>query len=217
MYYCYKLARERLSDYYSVVNVANIKEFLFSIGFNSEIVFSGCQHTDDEYVKKYCDSFPTKVRKSLSDGIHDYFSAFGDIGDEEYNLFCRLNNFNYHKYADALFPIYALNDGFLCWYIRRPFEDNVKFFNSNLEKVFELGLAFMKRAKDKFVDIYNILSDLYDKSLKGVFGRQWLYQAIYWEMLLKAGQTVFAAVKNVAEGMVTDLGNYYKKHLNMLG
>lgn len=207
MAYCYTLAHESAVQCYSMLNVANIKEFPFSIGLNSKIVFDGVRSVD-AYAEEYCNRFPLSVRERLKIGIAEYYASFGDIGEEEYRRFCRLNDFHYHGYAELSFPVYALNDGFLCWYIRRPFEDNIRFFNPCMKKVFEQGLEHMVQARVAFFDVYRILDTDGNAALQQAFARGWLYQSIYWTELLHCGKEVYSALENAKFGD----GKAVKKH-----
>ena len=210
MEYCYRLARENHADFYSVVNVGNIKEFVWSVGLNAETVFSGKSCPMEKYLQIYSQYFPAETKKDLCRGISDFFHSFGEIGDEEYKNFCKFNNFNYYEYSGLSFPVYALSDGFLCWYIRRPFEDNVKFFNPLMENVFKQGLENMKKAAKRFHKVYKTLCSRQAEQ-RDVFARQWLYQSLYWRELLYAGREIFIALKRVKFGKKLNRAAHYRR------
>lgn len=206
MEYCYRLARRERADYYSVLNVANVKEFTFSIGLNAKILWYGEAYSADRYLEEYCARYQS-CADGVKEGIKTYYSAFCDGGEAWYQEFCDLNNFHYHAYTGLPFPTFAINDGWLCWYIRRPFEDKVKFFDPALERSLIDGLARMERAYATFEEMKNGLA----KEAKESFCRGWLYQACYWKGLFSAGLEVFYAVQKVAKNSKLPIFEHYEK------
>ncbi len=202
MDYYYALARETQADGYSILNVANIKEFTFSIFINSSLTWCGPKANLSAIIRDYAQYY-TSNEISLCDGINGYFQSFVDMGEEWYEQWCGLNNFHYHKYEGLPFAPFALNDGWLCWFIKRPFEDKVKFFDANVGIQLSKALASMEKAEERLreISVYN--------GAKDAFRRQWLYQASYWTKLMKAGLSVFCAVKEAREGNRDNLSSFY--------
>ena len=125
------------------------------------------------------------------------------MGEEWYEQWCGLNNFHYHKYEGLPFASFSLNDGWLCWFIKRPFEDKVKFFNPTVGVQLSKALATMEKTEERLREIF-----VYNGA-KDAFCRQWLYQASYWTKLMKAGLSVFRAVKEAWEGDRDNLSPFY--------
>lgn len=202
MEYCYSLARETKAGEYSVLNVANIKEFTFSIFINSSLTWYGPKVDLSTVICQYARHY-TEYMDVFCEAINKYFSSFVDMGEEWYKQWCERNNFHYHKYENLSFAPFSLNDGWLCWFIKRPFEDKVKFFETEVGTQLSKALTLMEKAKDSLqgVSIRN--------GAKQAFRRQWLYQADYWTKLIKAGLSVFFAVKEASEGKRENLSDFY--------
>lgn len=202
MEYCYSLARETKAGEYSVLNVANIKEFTFSIFINSSLTWYGPKMDLSTVICQYARHY-TEYMDVFCDAISEYFASFVDMGEEWYKQWCERNNFHYHKYKNLPFAPFSLNDGWLCWFIKRPFEDKVKFFETEVGTQLSKALTLMEKAKDSLqgVSIRN--------GAKQAFRRQWLYQADYWTKLIKAGLSVFFAVKEASEGKRENLSDFY--------
>lgn len=203
MDYCYALARETKAGEYSVLNVANIKEFTFSIFVNSSLTWYGSKANLSSIIGRYAKHY-TDHTDALCEAISEYFSSFVDMGEEWYRQWCERNNFHYHKYENLPFAPFSLNDGWLCWFIKRPFEDKVKFFEAEIGTQLLKALAQMEKAKESLrkIAISNVA--------KQAFCRQWLYQAEYWTKLIKAGWLVFEAVKEARDGIRENLSKLYK-------
>lgn len=193
MEYCYALARSTQADGYSVLNVANVKEFTFSIFINSSLTWYGPTANLSKIMREYARHY-TDDQESLCNAINDYFETFVDMGEEWYAEWCERNNFHYHKYENLPFASFSLNDGWLCWFLKRPFEDKVKFFDAQTGTQLSKALDLMQKAEAALQAVS------LKKNAEQAFCRQWLYQACYWTRLIKAGLSVFRAVKEAWEG-----------------
>lgn len=206
MEYCYRLARKERADNYSVLNVANVKEFIFSIGLNAKILWYGEGYSANRYLEEYCARYGAEA-SCVKEGITTYYSAFCDGGEAWYKDFCQRNNFHYHAYTDLPFPTFAINDGWLCWFIRRPFEDKVKFFDPALENSLVEGVSRMEQA----YALFEKLGEKLPIEKREPFLRGWQNQAHYWKELFKAGLEVFYAVKKVAQNTGLPIDGHYAK------
>lgn len=204
MDYCYSLARDTQADYYSVLNVANVKEFTFSIFINSALTWYGATLNLSTIIDDYARHYANESMK-LCRAIEGYFDCFADMGEEWYKEWCQRNNFHYHKYKKLPFATFALNDGWLCWFIKRPFEDKVKFFQPAVGEGLLNALDAMEKAK-KYLQAVEVR-----ENAKDAFSRQWLYQADYWIELIRAGISVYHAVKEAWQGNKENLESLYMK------
>lgn len=202
MDYCYCLARSTQADEYSVLNVANIKEFTFSIYVNSALTWYGDSADLSRIMREYAQHY-TNASDALCGAINGYFESFVDMGEEWYEQWCGLNNFHYHKYEGLPFAPFSLNDGWLCWFIKRPFEDKVKFFDPYVGEQLLKALSLMENGKEKLSAI------TVRAGAKEAYCRQWLYQADYWTRLIKASLLVFTAVQEAKEGRRKNLSALY--------
>ncbi|MBQ8428947.1 MAG: glycosyl hydrolase 115 family protein [Clostridia bacterium] len=202
MDYCYALARETNADGYSVLNVANVKEFTFSIFINSSLTWYGPKANLQSIIREYT-RYYSEDAEGLYEAINKYFASFVDMGETWYAEWCGRNNFHYHQYEGLPFPPFALNDGWLCWFIKRPFEDKVKFFDAAVGEGLSAALTSMEQAKKRLGET------AVRNGAKEAFRRQWLYQAAYWTKLIKAGLSVFLAVKEAWLGDRSDLSALY--------
>lgn len=204
MDYCYSLARDMQAGYYSVLNVANVKEFTFSIFINSALTWYGATVNLSTIIEDYARHYANESRE-LCRVIEGYFDCFVDMGEEWYKEWCQRNNFHYHKYEKLPFATFALNDGWLCWFIKRPFEDKVKFFQPAVGEGLLKALDAMEKAK-KYLQAVEVR-----ENAKDAFSRQWLYQANYWVELIRAGISVYDAVKEAWQGNKENLEKLYMK------
>ncbi|MBQ8375300.1 MAG: glycosyl hydrolase 115 family protein [Clostridia bacterium] len=194
MDYCYRLARQTQAGAYSVLNVANLKEFTFSARLNANLVWQGENADLKALITEYCEGYAGENAAALVSAIQRYYSAFGDVGEEVYKDFCDRNNFNYHAYTGLPFASYALNDGFVCWFLRRPFEDKVKYFDAFLGQTLRAASQAMKQARKELQEIP------INRGKERAFACRWLYQAYYWEKLIAAALEVFYAVEKAYRG-----------------
>lgn len=202
MEYCYGLARNTQADGYSVLNVANVKEFTFSIYVNSSLTWYGSTKNLGEIMRQYARHYATDAQ-ALCEGVQAFFNAFLDMGEVWYAEWCERNNFHYHEYKNLPFASFALNDGWLCWFIKRPFEDKVKFFDEYTGEQLSKALCLMQTAKAELQKIPM------KKNAEQAFLCHWLYQAEYWIKLLNAGLSVFSAVKQAWKGERENLSDLY--------
>ncbi len=211
MQYIYELARSKGDTHYSVLNVANIKEFVFSISENAALVWQGDDFDYPQWQAQYCERSTPGHRQELADAIDIFFSAFADVGDTEYRGFCQRNHFTYIDYPNVNFPIYALNDGFVTWYIRRPLEDNAfNYYNPEILPALAHAKQKMGVCIDRLDEIYNEL----EGSMKNAFGMHWYYQAHYWYSLTSAALCIAEGIESVRENRNSNISANYETAAN---
>lgn len=188
MVYCYDLLRKYHSEYYSVMNVANIKELTFSIYLNSHILWQDKLDLDEiyeNYTKLYLDD-----NKLLIKAIKDYYNALGDVGEVEYDKFCHKYNFDYRKYDDISFPVVSLNDGMLRSSVYSPMKEKRLLVTKEIKEVLENGLEKMPKAYEEFNEVLNKLQDSY----KVGFRSHWVFESDYFINFMKFGKEYYQGV-----------------------
>lgn len=183
MLYNYRLVYKTNANYYSIINVANVKEFTFSLFLNSLMIFNGADKKLDEY---YC--FYSRYYKEKSDNIttflKTFYQSFTDGTDSFYKMFCELNNFTYRKY-DVNFPIFSINDGYLSWYMKRPFDDKVRDFDPILGNSLEESITLIENS-------LLCLKEIKDEAFKS----KWEFTSLEWLELVKAAYEVYISVSS---------------------
>ena len=112
MVYCYRDAEKYSSLYFSVLNVANIREMCSSIRLNAAILSTSPANFDlDAY---YTTVYPTlygEAGAEVAELEKRYFDAIGDIGDRIGRQIVDLTDFHYYSIPDLSFACYPLTDG----------------------------------------------------------------------------------------------------------
>lgn len=184
--FSYELARQYRSDYYSVLNVGNIKEFTFSIYLNSKIVWSGGEITSEEAQGDYCKAYASTFSDELSEGINLYYKGLGKVDESEYKKFCKKYDFDYHDYGAVGFPSVNLNDGIMYWCFHNEFNYKKDFYTKEFGKTVRSGLITMTKANDIFEKVASSLSDDRNFALE----RQWCYQSYLWVCFFSAAKLI---------------------------
>ena len=187
MEYSYALARKYHSDYYTVINVGNIKEFTFSINLNSKIAWYADRFSARDIQSEYCREYVEKSNEErMSEGIDLYFNALGSINEKEYRKFCEKYDFDYREYVNSEFPVVNLNDGIMYWCFHNEFNYKCDFYTEDFGKTVRDGLTKMTRANEIFEDIASRLSD----DRRGALHRQWCYQSYLWVCFFSAAKLI---------------------------
>ncbi len=216
MEYTNGLLRSSRTDYYSIINVANVKELTHTIYIHSRMIWDDepdLEKIEDRYVGFYSDD--EKTGEKLKKAIGSYYSSLGDIGEEEYELFCGKYNFSYHKYTGLSFPVVSLNDGMVRSIVFVPFDEKPSKCN-------ELKLNLMRRGVEMSDDIIASMKEVQGELSEGYklgFGEHWLYQSEYWNVLFRAGLEIGLAIKSYKEEAPISKGliEHYKKAQSEFG
>ena len=206
--YCYALARERNSDYYAVLNVANVKEFAFSIHLNAKFAWYGEKKELGEIIDEYCAFYGESFAKELKEAIGMYYSAMGDVGEERYHAFCDKYDFNYHHYENLPFPVCSINDGMVCFAGHSvSFEDKCKMYTQEFANTVKNGVTVMQTAYEKFTNLQKKLPNGYALAMQ----KQWRWQAYYWRNLFAFAQENCEAIEEFKVGKTDKLASHYEK------
>ncbi|MBQ8357918.1 MAG: glycosyl hydrolase 115 family protein [Clostridia bacterium] len=111
MRYSYALAKGQNSLYYSILNVANLREMHRSAHLNAAIVRDPDAFDFDRYMReRYAFLFGNAGEKVLRE-TRRYYDAFADMGEEAMQYLCKRDNFYYHRYEKLPFKHYVATDG----------------------------------------------------------------------------------------------------------
>lgn len=184
MWQTYETAREYQSEYYSVMNVGNLKEFTFSVNLNAKIVWAGEKASLEQIQSAYCKSYAREKADELSHGIDLYFAGLGGIDEEEYKKFCEKYNFDYHHYDALKFPVVNINDGIMYWCFHNEFNYKKDFYTKNFGKIVAVGLDKMQEANAVFE---RVASEVFGDR-RAALHRQWCYQSFLWVKFFTAAK-----------------------------
>ncbi len=113
MRYAYARARERSSLYYSILNVANLRELHRSAHLNSVIVWEGKSFDFDRYMtKRYAFLFGRSGADVLR-GLYRYYDCFAELGEDAVRQLCLRDGFYYRAYGPLPFKRFLSSDGVL--------------------------------------------------------------------------------------------------------
>ena len=184
MQFSYELAREYRSDYYSVLNVGNIKEFTFSIYLNSLITWYGGRITAKKAQKRYCKAYADNLSADMNKAVNTYYKGLESVNENEYKKFCKKYDFDYHDYGKLPFPSVNLNDGIMYWCLRNEFNYKKDFYTKEFGETVRKGLKTMTKANEAFEKIAERLPEDRKNALK----RQWCYQSYLWVCLFSSAK-----------------------------
>lgn len=202
--YSYRLTRENQSDYYAILNASNIKEFTFSININANLMWYGEKTTLDDIINNYCKTYAGEFAGELKDGIESYYLALGDIGEDRYRAFCNKYEFSYHRYENLDFPISSLNDGIMCVYAKKSFEEKCELYTSEFRSTVIKGIELSKNAYNKFTLLEEKLKEGYSQALK----KQWRWQSYYWFNLFSFAKEICDAIEEFKTGKTDNIANH---------
>lgn len=184
MQFSYELARQYRSDYYSIINVGNVKEFTFSLNLNSKIIWYADRFTVKDLQEEYCKSYVGGLSDKMSAAIDLYYAALGSLNEEVYRKFCRKYNFDYHQYDALNFPVVNLNDGIMYWCFHNEFKYKQEFYTKEFGETMRASLPKMKEANQLFEEIASGVSE----DRRGALRRQWCYQSYLWVCFFSAAE-----------------------------
>lgn len=209
--YCHALSLERGRGEYLIWNVSNVKEFSFSAWLAAKMAFQGDGFDRKEEERKYAASLFHGIseQRSFLSALSLYYRSFGPIDEGYYQKYCQNNNFSYYSYQEEKlpFPTCALSDGFLCWYLRRPFVDKVDEASS--WAWFGVSVQAGIESAEKALAIFRLLE--HSAILPSAFRQKWVYSAFYWRNLLRASYEVYQASLEVSHQELRGLLGHYQE------
>ena len=192
MEYSYALARKSKSDYYSIMNVGNIREFTFSIDLNSKIAWYGESKSAEEIMTGYCSLYAGEHADAMKRAIETYFDALCyDAEERNYSIFCKKHDFSYHKYENLPFPTLTVTDGLMAFVNHILFQDRCGFYTPQMRELVLRGQSVMQLALAQFMELKAKLPEGYQKALL----RGWCHAAFFWERLFGISVENAAAVE----------------------
>jgi len=93
LYYNMKRAYDKGDDDYFIMNVSNLREFVFELGAYAESAWSMNRYSKNGYLDRYCEKFGIYADEMKS-AITDYFGSFPEI-DRKYRAKHLSTYFNY--------------------------------------------------------------------------------------------------------------------------
>lgn len=112
MVYCYRDAERYNTLYFSILNVANIREMCSSIRLNAAILQgSPAQFDLDQYYATVYPQLYGDAGMTVAELEKRYFNAIGDLGDRIGGEIVARTDFHYYSLPDLPFPYYPFTDG----------------------------------------------------------------------------------------------------------
>ena len=206
MQYCYDLAKKYRSDYYSIMNVGNIKEFTYSINLNSKLTWYGESADYKSVQEKYCKTYSGERYKEMSRAIDLYFESLGSVERGEYEKFCKKYDFDCRAYSDIDFPEVNLNDGIMYWCLRNEFNYKKDFYSAYFGNTVREGLVKATQSNEIFESVANLSEDK-----KQALQRQWCYQSYLWKCLFSAAKVLCELIERSETMTEEDFVSVHKK------
>jgi len=188
MIYAYNLTREYRSDYYSMLNVANVKDLTFTIYINSHIFWQDKLDIDEiynDYTKLYLDDNELLILR-----IKAYYHLLDDVGEIEYEKFCHKYNFDYRKYQNLPFPVVSLNDGMVRSSVFSPMPEKRKLVTPVIKETIQFGQNRMISVHKCMLNIANNIKESYRVGFKS----HWVFQTHYWIDLFNFANDYYHAI-----------------------
>ena len=207
MQYCYELARKYRSDYYSIMNVGNIKEFTYSINLNSKLVWYGGEADYKSVQKEYCKTYAGENYREMSRAIDLYFESLGSVDKEEFKKFCKKYDFDYREYHDINFPEVCLNDGIMYWCLRNEFNYKKDFYTEAFGVTVREGLIKAAKSNEIFEEVAKKLPESFKEALQ----RQWCYQSYLWKCFFSAAKLLCDLIERSDTMTEEDFVSVHKK------
>ena len=109
----YRAAKELDSLYYSILNVANLRELHRGAHMNAALVWAPARFQLEEYLSQRYAFVFGKAGGEIQVQAQRYFDAFADLGEEALRAFCQRHGFYYRHYGQLHFKNCVANDGVL--------------------------------------------------------------------------------------------------------
>ena len=163
MVYCYQELASRDSLYFSVLNVANVRELCSSIRLN--VALLGTDPTTFSLDNYYKTVYPTvwgDAAPVVAELERAYFDAIGDLGVRMGNEILSYRDFYFYDPGDLPFPYYPLTDGTLMrapsWLIGAWWRKQGAVYTENAENFHH----FRRVLQESLVKYEALLPRLYD-------------------------------------------------------
>ena len=206
--YAYNLAGKYKSDYYTILNVGNVKEFTFSVNINAKLAWHGTSKSLSNVIDAYCSSYAQGYANEFRNMISEYFDALGELDEKYYKDFCNKYDFNYHKYENLPFPVLNINDGIVCFVGRcLSFDDKRKLYSEGFKRTVDNGYKKMQKVANRF----SVLSEKIRKEYRKALIQKWYFQAKFWVNLFGFAIENCNAIEDYNKGNTYNISNYYLK------
>lgn len=214
MEYSYKLAKEKDSLHYSIINACNVKELTFSLFLNAKLAWDNnltANRIIDDYVSLFTQS--KKGKLIFIKAIRSYFNSFKDIGETYYKDFCAKYNFSYHDYGKLPFPIVSYNDGIFKSYIYNFYYEQ----RENIRKPSNRIVCTKGKIQiEKALNIFNDVTRFIPKEYKKGFKSHWVFESLYFLSLFKSSIYFLDACEEGKNNNFTKCKNLYQLSSNEL-
>ncbi len=199
LYYNIKRAKTKGDDDYFILNVSNIREFVFEIKAYSEMVWNFGNFSADKYLSDYSSIFGNNAQ--LAKGyIEEYFSSLPCIENEYLKyVHSKYFNYNYGENVDGV-KNFVLKDGLILWrgaYLVNDFkkEQDLEFLGKVCEKLKEVLPIY-----EKLSDDFGALAEQSGERVKRHINCKWRLYSITLSCAYKWFICVFKAKKMYDKG-----------------
>ena len=111
MFFCMQEARKFHSLSFCILNVANVREFLFSIRLCAAMLNDPKATSLSDAVLDILHDYYGEAAAAVAKGLKQYYQAFADLGEEMLQSEYKRSLFDYHAYDSLPFIRYPANDG----------------------------------------------------------------------------------------------------------
>ncbi len=190
MEYNYRNALQSGGMCYSILNVANLREFLLSATANAALTWDAEDFSAKDFLRDY---YTRRYGEDLSFLYHAYFAAMADAGFAELSFYCG-KVFHLHRYQTLPFAEYLFTDSTTKEYILSIYKDPVGAFSRPLPPA-EAASRFARSARAMDALVQQILA-----LLPRLRNASALRTSLLWQAILMRGFYRYAA--NAAQALV---------------
>lgn len=208
--YSFNVARKFNNDFYTILNVANVKDLLFSIYVDSKFAFYSEVKLQDVY-NQYARFFTKNEYTKLASIIKNYYSSLGDIGENYYKVFCEKHNFSYHRYEDINFPVVNFNDGiFRSIQLTWSFDERCEAKTEEFYKMCVDCENKMANTNKAFIDLKNLINQNYLDEYK----QHWIFQSEYIKLCYETLINLYNSTESYEKKDKESFKKYYCSAIN---
>ncbi len=176
LYYNMERAYEKGDTDYFIMNVSNVREFVFEIKAYAEAAWSMKKYSPDEYLNRYCEKFGEHAGE-IKSAIVGYYESFPEL-DSKYLEKHLSTYFNYTKVQPpAGITNFVLKEGSIIDYGKRMTDNFDKDLSKWLCHEYAAAIKPVIKNSDKICAKFEEITEKLDEPFKTHFKIKWLLSA----------------------------------------
>ena len=176
LYYNMKLAYDKGDRDYFIMNVSNVREFVFELKAYAESAWSMNRYVPDDYLNRYCEKFGEHADE-VKNAITDFYESFPEL-DSKYLEKHLSTYFNYTKTAPPEgITNFVLKEGSIIDYGKRMTDNFDKDLNKWLCHEYAAAIKPIIANSDEICVRFEKITENLSEPLKTHFKIKWLLSA----------------------------------------